>query len=84
MDFFILEMKEYWFTPILLGRPFLATAKVIVDVNKKELAIRSGKEYENLRFPSMSRGKMKENEYDDFEEEEEIKELEGQGHPSTS
>jgi len=50
MDLGILEMKEYCFTPILLGRPFLATARAIIDVDKKELAIRSGKETRFLNF----------------------------------
>jgi len=59
MDFAIFEMKEYCFTPILIGRPFLAMIIAIINVNKKELSIRSGKEYEVFKFPSMSRGKMK-------------------------
>jgi len=49
MVFFILEMKEYYFTPILLGRPFLVTARAIIDIDKKELA-RSTKFKGYLKF----------------------------------
>jgi len=59
MDFVVLEMKEYCFTPILLGRPLLATTREMIDVDKTKIAIRSGREYEIFRFPSMSPGKMK-------------------------
>ena len=62
----------------------MATTRAIIDVDKKELAIRSGKEYEILKFPSMRRGKMKQKEECKNVSEEEIKEPEGQGLPSTS
>jgi len=39
--FFILDMKEYCFTPILLGRPFVGIVRAIIDVNKKETVIHS-------------------------------------------
>jgi len=58
-DFVILEMEYYCFTPILLGRPFLATTRAIIDVDKQEIVIRSAREFEIFRFPSMSSGKMK-------------------------
>ena len=54
MDFFILEMQEHCFTTILLGRPFLATTRETIVIDEKELAIRSGKEYEILKFSKMS------------------------------
>jgi len=34
IDFVILEMKQDMRTPIILGRPFLATAKYRIDVKK--------------------------------------------------
>lgn len=50
MDFFILEMKEYCFTPILLGRMFLAATRANIDVDKKELAKEVGKNTRFLNF----------------------------------
>ncbi|XP_015960478.1 uncharacterized protein LOC107484405 [Arachis duranensis] len=39
-DFVVLDMKEEANTSIILGRPFLATARVIIDVQKGELVLR--------------------------------------------
>jgi len=48
VDFFILDMKEDEEVPLILGRPFMKTAKVIVDVDKGELRVRSHDE--EVRF----------------------------------
>jgi len=38
VDFVILEMKEDTHTPIILGRPFLATAGCCIDVKNGKLS----------------------------------------------
>ena len=37
IDFIILDMQEYKEVPIILGRPFLATGRAMIDVQKCEL-----------------------------------------------
>ena len=37
IDFIILDMQEYKEVPIILGRPFLATGRAMIDVQKGEL-----------------------------------------------
>ncbi|XP_057760586.1 uncharacterized protein LOC130980965 [Arachis stenosperma] len=39
-DFVILDMKESYLHPIILGRPFLATSRALIDVEKGELILR--------------------------------------------
>ncbi|XP_057760599.1 uncharacterized protein LOC130980976 [Arachis stenosperma] len=39
-DFVILEMEESYLHPIILGRPFLATARALIDVEQGELILR--------------------------------------------
>ncbi|XP_057734312.1 uncharacterized protein LOC130949674 [Arachis stenosperma] len=39
-DFVILEMEENHIHPIILGRPFLATARALIDVERGELILR--------------------------------------------
>ena len=39
-DFIILDMEEDKEIPIILGRPFLATGKAMIDVQKGELKLR--------------------------------------------
>ena len=39
-NFIILDMKEDKEVPIILGRPFLATRRVMIDVQKGELRLR--------------------------------------------
>ena len=43
-DFVVMEMEEDSQVPILLGRPFLATAGAIIDVKHGKLAFNVGKE----------------------------------------
>ncbi|XP_042028318.1 uncharacterized protein LOC121775307 [Salvia splendens] len=40
MDFVVLDMKEDLNVPLILGRPFLATGKSLIDVTKGELTLR--------------------------------------------
>ncbi|KAK5842574.1 hypothetical protein PVK06_004947 [Gossypium arboreum] len=42
IDFIILDIEEDSNTPLILGRPFLATAKTIIDVGTGELTLRVG------------------------------------------
>ncbi|CAM9001655.1 unnamed protein product [Rhodiola kirilowii] len=39
VDFFVLEMEEEKETPIILGRPFLATAGAVIDVRQGSLVL---------------------------------------------
>ena len=39
-DFVILDMEEDSQVPIILGRPFLATGRAMIDVQKGELTMR--------------------------------------------
>ena len=48
VDFVILDMKEDEEVPLILGRSFMKTVKVIVDVDKGELRVRSHDE--EVRF----------------------------------
>ncbi|XP_073056895.1 uncharacterized protein [Primulina eburnea] len=41
-DFVILDMEEDQETPLIFGRPFLATGKTLIDVHKGELTSRVG------------------------------------------
>ncbi|CAL1379646.1 unnamed protein product [Linum trigynum] len=43
-DFVILDIDEDADMPLILGRPFLATAKALIDVNEVTLVLRDGEE----------------------------------------
>ncbi|XP_047979256.1 uncharacterized protein LOC125221176 [Salvia hispanica] len=40
VDFVVLDMEEDRVVPLILGRPFLATGKAMIDVSKGELTLR--------------------------------------------
>src|SRR5262249_16054392 len=40
MDFVVLDMDESFKVPLILGRPFLATAKALIDVEQRKLILR--------------------------------------------
>ncbi|XP_019266546.1 PREDICTED: uncharacterized protein LOC109243982 [Nicotiana attenuata] len=44
IDFIVLEMKECLDEPIILGRPFLATGREIIDVHRGQLILRVDEE----------------------------------------
>ncbi|XP_073120712.1 uncharacterized protein [Henckelia pumila] len=44
VDFVVLDMEEDLDMPLILGRPFLATGKTLIDVQKGELLLRVGEE----------------------------------------
>ena len=57
-DFIILDMEEYKDVPIILGRPFLATGRTVIDVQKGELTIKVQDQevtfnvFKAMKFPS--------------------------------
>ena len=40
IDFIVLDMKEDYDVPLILGRPFLATRGALIDVQQKKLILR--------------------------------------------
>ena len=56
-DFVVLDMEEDQEVPLIFGRPFLATGRVLIDVQKGELTLIVNKEdvmfniYQAMRFP---------------------------------
>ncbi|GKB92126.1 retrotransposon protein, putative, ty3-gypsy subclass [Tanacetum coccineum] len=44
IDFVVLEIDEDETVPIILGRPFLATARTVIDVHEGKLSLRVGNE----------------------------------------
>ncbi|KAL5545044.1 hypothetical protein UlMin_008828 [Ulmus minor] len=56
-DFVMLDMEEDQEVPLILGRPFLATERALIDVQKGELILRVNKEevmfniHQAMRFP---------------------------------
>ncbi|KAK4733841.1 hypothetical protein R3W88_008102 [Solanum pinnatisectum] len=50
VDFVILDCKEDFEVPIILGRPFLATGRALVDVESGELKFRLNKEEVNFNI----------------------------------
>ena len=56
-DFIILEMEEDLQIPIILGRPFLATAGAIIDVKRGKIILEIGEEkveFDVFKKPSQS------------------------------
>ncbi|XP_022889158.1 uncharacterized protein LOC111404605 [Olea europaea var. sylvestris] len=57
-DFLILDMEEDKDVPIILGRPFLATARALIDVQQGQLTLRLGEEkvsfnvFKAMKYPT--------------------------------
>ena len=57
VDFVIMDMPEDSHTPIILGRPFMATAGMIIDVKEGKLSLKVGEQKvvfdlkESMKFP---------------------------------
>ena len=49
VDFVVLDMDEDNEVPLILGRPFLATARTIINVGTKELTLRTGDDIVTLQ-----------------------------------
>ncbi|NAW06097.1 retroviral-like aspartic protease, partial [Salmonella sp. gx-f8] len=54
VDFVILDIEEDSNVPLILGRPFLATARTIIDVGTSELTLRVGDETITLQARNSS------------------------------
>ncbi|GJY91663.1 reverse transcriptase domain-containing protein [Tanacetum coccineum] len=65
IDFVILDMPEYSRVPIILGRPFLTTARAMIDVFDKKITLRVGDDEEPDSF--LSRGLKKSIDQSDLE-----------------
>src|SRR3954466_700622 len=50
VDFIVLDMEEDRNIPLILGRPFLRTARTIIDVAKGKLIMRLGEEQIEFQF----------------------------------
>ncbi|XP_070056664.1 uncharacterized protein [Nicotiana tomentosiformis] len=44
VDFILVKMEENKKVPLILGRPFLATDREILDIHKRKLMLRMGEE----------------------------------------
>ncbi|XP_073120501.1 uncharacterized protein [Henckelia pumila] len=44
VDFVVIDMDEDYVVPMILGRPFLATSRALIDVEKGELVFRMNDE----------------------------------------
>ncbi|CAM8959196.1 unnamed protein product [Rhodiola kirilowii] len=55
VDFIVLDISEDVDIPIILGRPFLYTAKVVIDMDRGSLALRVGSERVVFDLPNMSK-----------------------------
>ncbi|GKE50108.1 hypothetical protein Tco_1481366 [Tanacetum coccineum] len=62
IDFVILDMREDSKTLIILGRPFLATARAMIDVFNKNITLRVGNEKVIFNDPSIKRPPAKDDE----------------------
>ncbi|CAM8946417.1 unnamed protein product [Rhodiola kirilowii] len=55
VDFIVLDISEDVDIPIILGRPFLYTAKAVIDMDRGSLALRVGSERVVFNLPDMSK-----------------------------
>ncbi|KAK2395569.1 hypothetical protein QL285_057295 [Trifolium repens] len=54
-DFMILDILEDEEHPVILGRPFLATSRALIDVESAELTLRSGEEKRTIKTSKTER-----------------------------
>ncbi|CAM8896011.1 unnamed protein product [Rhodiola kirilowii] len=54
-DFIVLDISEDVDIPIILGRPFLYTAKAVIDMDRGSIALRVGSERVVFNLPDMSK-----------------------------
>ncbi|XP_058010230.1 uncharacterized protein LOC131183748 [Hevea brasiliensis] len=62
VDFVVLDMVEDKEVPLILGRPFLATSKALIDVHKGTLTFRVGHEEVKFNVSSTSKVSMEKDE----------------------
>ncbi|GKC92066.1 DNA-directed DNA polymerase [Tanacetum coccineum] len=63
VDFVVLEMDEDELVPIILGRPFLATARAIIDVHEGKLSLRVGSETVTFNIGKSMKSKHSRDDY---------------------
>jgi len=89
IEIIVMKMRRLDKVQMILGRPFLATARTIINVDQGKIIIRSREDYITYKvfgqycYPKQDRV-LKEEPNLKVEKEEDNKEPEGQGLPSTS
>ncbi|GKA04912.1 putative nucleotidyltransferase, ribonuclease H [Tanacetum coccineum] len=63
VDFVILEIDEDELVPIILGRPFLATARAVIDVHEGKLSLRVGDETVTFNIKKSMKSKHSRDDY---------------------
>ncbi|GJV32247.1 DNA-directed DNA polymerase [Tanacetum coccineum] len=63
VDFVVLEMDEYELVPIILGRPFLTTARGVIDVHEGKLSLRVGNETVTFNIGKSMKSKHSRDDY---------------------
>ncbi|GKB69683.1 DNA-directed DNA polymerase [Tanacetum coccineum] len=63
VDFVVLEMDEDELVLIILGWPFLATARVVIDVHEGKLSLRVGNETATFNIRKSMKSKYSRNDY---------------------
>ena len=53
-DFVVLDMKEDMAMPLIFGRPFLATAKVKIDVFKRVISVKAYGKRIKIKMPEVT------------------------------
>ncbi|GJR99036.1 reverse transcriptase domain-containing protein [Tanacetum coccineum] len=63
VDFVVLEMDEDELVPIILGRPFLTTARAVIDVHEGKLSLRVGSETVTFNIGKSMKSKHSHDDY---------------------
>ncbi|GKD21185.1 DNA-directed DNA polymerase [Tanacetum coccineum] len=63
VDFVVLEIDEDELVPIILGRPFLATTRVVIDVREGKLSFRVGSEIVTFNIRKSMKSKHSRDDY---------------------
>ncbi|GKF08038.1 retrovirus-related pol polyprotein from transposon 17.6 [Tanacetum coccineum] len=63
IDFVVLEMDKDELVPIILGRPFLATARAIIDVHERKLSLRVRNEIVTFNIRKSMKSKHSRDDY---------------------
>ena len=61
VDFVVLDMEEDENVPLILGRPFLAITRALIDVESRELTLRVGDDKVQLSIYQKDNSQKKEN-----------------------
>ena len=75
IDFVVVEMKEDDQTPLLLGRPFLNTARTVIEVHEGKISFKIGDETitfqigRSMKYPSYSVSICKADQIDELMQE---------------